>query len=72
MFLAEVLAMFRAKGWKIVAADEAFGDPLYKQLPKGLPAGNGLLAELTKDAGRKPPSSGNEDHGKALLDALGY
>ena len=51
MYLAEVLAMFRAKGWNIAAADEAFADPLYRQLPKGLPAGNGLLAELTKDAG---------------------
>lgn len=72
LYLPEVLEMFRARGWTLVAADAAFADPLYKRLPMGLPAGNGLLAELTKDAGRTPPPSGNQDHGKSLLDAMGY
>ena len=72
MYLAEMIAMFRARGWTFVSAESAFADPLYQQRPKGLPAGNGLLRELAKDAGKPPPDSGYEDHGKARLDALGY
>ncbi|APV48397.1 hypothetical protein BWI17_01055 [Betaproteobacteria bacterium GR16-43] len=72
MFLGDMLAMFRAKGWTIVEAEAAFADPLYDRLPKGLPAGNGLLSELLKDTGRPPLPPGHEDHGKALIDALGY
>ena len=72
LYLPEIIAMFRARGWTIVAADTAFADPLYKQLPQALPAGNGILGQLAKDAGRAPPAAPYEDHGKAALDAWGY
>lgn len=33
LFLTDVLAMFRAKGWGHIGADEAFADPVFGRLP---------------------------------------
>jgi hypothetical protein len=49
-FLPDVLSMFRAKGWKIVSAEEAFRDPLYAAAPASLPAGESIVWALAKDA----------------------
>lgn len=50
-FLPEVIAMFRAQGWKIVSPVEAFSDPLYAQAPTALPAGESIVWALAKQAG---------------------
>jgi peptidoglycan/xylan/chitin deacetylase (PgdA/CDA1 family) len=71
-FLGDVIAMFRARGWKIVSPEEAFGDPLYAMQPQYLPAGESILWALAKQAGveglRYPAEDGKYE--QARLDAL--
>lgn len=52
LFLGDVLAMFRAKGWGYVGADEAFDDPVFKRMPDTVPAGESLLWALAKETGK--------------------
>jgi peptidoglycan/xylan/chitin deacetylase (PgdA/CDA1 family) len=49
LFLADVIDMFRARGWKIVSPDEAFDDPAYQVAPL-LPVLNGSVLETTAQA----------------------
>jgi peptidoglycan-N-acetylglucosamine deacetylase len=52
LFLGELLAMFRSKGWAIVGADEAFSDPVFTRTPDTVPAGESLIWALAKETGR--------------------
>jgi hypothetical protein len=52
LFLGDVLAMFRAKGWGYIGADEAFDDPVFKRLPDTVPAGESLIWALAKETGK--------------------
>lgn len=71
-FLPEVIAMFRAKGWRITTPQDAYADPLYASQPEVLPAGEGLLWALAKQAGigglRYPAEDGTYE--QPLLDRL--
>jgi peptidoglycan-N-acetylglucosamine deacetylase len=49
-FLPDVIAMFRAHGWKIVSPIEAFADSLYQEQPTTFPAGESILWALAKQA----------------------
>ncbi len=46
LWLDDVLAQFRQMGWKIVAPDEAFADPVYQLQPERTVAGQSLLLSL--------------------------
>lgn len=50
-YLGDVIAMFRERGWRVVPPDEAFSDDLYAAQPSGLPAGEGIVWALARDAG---------------------
>jgi peptidoglycan/xylan/chitin deacetylase (PgdA/CDA1 family) len=50
-FVTDIVGMFRAKGWTIISASEAYQDPLYAMRPKVLPAGESILWSLAKQAG---------------------
>jgi len=52
LFLGDLIAMFRQKGWKLVDAEYAFKDEVYEQQPKILPAGESLIWALAKENGR--------------------
>jgi peptidoglycan-N-acetylglucosamine deacetylase len=52
LFLGDLIAMFRAKGWKPVDAEYAFKDEVYDRQPKILPAGEGLIWALAKESGK--------------------
>jgi len=52
LFLADLIAMFRKKGWKPVDADYAFKDEVYDRQPKTLPAGESLIWALAKETGK--------------------
>jgi peptidoglycan/xylan/chitin deacetylase (PgdA/CDA1 family) len=73
-FLPAVIAMFRAKGWKVVDALDAFQDPVFRRRPATLPAGESLLWSLAKERNfqglRYPAEDG--DYEKPVLDALGF
>ena len=75
LFLGDLIKMFREKGWKIVDAEEAYKDEIYKSEPKYIPAGQSLIWALAKDTGkydsilRFPGEDG--DYEKAKMDSLG-
>jgi len=75
LFLGDVLAMFRAKGWGIVEAEEAFSDPVFTRQPATAPAGESLIWALAKETGKfegRLRYPGEDDvYEKPLLDRLG-
>ena len=75
LFLGDLLAMFRSRGWAIVGADEAFQDPVFNRQPNTLPAGESLLWALAKETGKfenRLRYPGEDDvYEKPLLDRLG-
>jgi len=75
LFLGDLLAMFRAKGWGIVGADEAFQDPLFTMQPDTVPAGESLIWALAKQTGKfesRLRYPGEDDvYEKPILDRLG-
>ena len=50
LFVGDLIAMFRNKGWKPVDAQYAYRDPIYDQQPKILPAGESLIWALAKES----------------------
>lgn len=75
LFLGDLLAMFRAKGWGHIGADEAFSDPVFKRLPDTVPAGESLIWALAKESGRyegrlRYPGE-SDSYEKPVLDRLG-
>jgi peptidoglycan-N-acetylglucosamine deacetylase len=71
-FLPDIIGMFEAKGWEIVAPLDAFADPLYSMETKTLPAGESVLWSLAKERGvsnlRYPAEDG--EYEKAIVDRL--
>ena len=51
LFLNDLLAMYKAKGWQLVDAEEAFTDPVFSSKPKVLPAGESIVWSLAKEKG---------------------
>jgi hypothetical protein len=52
MFLGDLLAMLKKRGWKITDAEDAYRDPVYAREPSILPAGESLMWALAKETGR--------------------
>jgi hypothetical protein len=75
LFLGDLLAMFRSKGWGVVDAEEAFADPIFKLQPDTAPAGESLIWALAKETGKfegRLRYPGEDDtYEKPLLDRLG-
>jgi hypothetical protein len=51
LFLKDLFAAYRASGWKIMDAEYAFEDLIYKQQPNILPAGESLVWALAREKG---------------------
>jgi len=75
LYLEDLLSMFQNNGWKLISAEDAFGDFTYTKEPKNVPAGEGLIWTLAKETGRfddilrYPAEDG--DYEKAEMDRLG-
>ena len=52
LFLADVLEMFQSKGWRLINAGEAFGDPIFSALPNNIPAGESIVWALARETGK--------------------
>ncbi len=52
LFLGDLIAMFRKKGWKPIDAEYAYKDEVYDRQPKIVPAGESLIWALAKESGR--------------------
>ncbi len=50
LFLKDLLAMFKQKGWKLIDAEKAFRDPIFAALPNTLPAGESIIWSLAKES----------------------
>jgi len=51
LFVQDLIAMYRSRGWKVVDADYAFEDAIYREQPKILPAGESLVWGLAQEKG---------------------
>jgi peptidoglycan/xylan/chitin deacetylase (PgdA/CDA1 family) len=51
LFLNDLIAMFKGKGWQPIDAEEAFGDPVFSAKPKVVPAGESIVWSLAKEKG---------------------
>ena len=75
LFLGDLIAMFKAKGWQPIDAEDAFTDPVFSAKPKVLPAGESIVWSLAKENGtiakslRYPAEDG--DYENARMDKLG-
>jgi peptidoglycan/xylan/chitin deacetylase (PgdA/CDA1 family) len=72
LYLADVIHMFRDKGWTLIDSEVAFKDPVYAIRPNTLPAGESVLWALAKDKGIPGLRSPGEDdvYEKPILDRL--
>ena len=51
LYLSDLIAEFRDRGWQIIPALEAYNDPMAKRLPDTLFLGQGRVAALAAEAG---------------------
>jgi peptidoglycan-N-acetylglucosamine deacetylase len=56
LFLGDLLGMYKAKGWQLIDAEEAFSDPVFASKPKVVPAGESIVWSLAKEKGTIPKS----------------
>jgi len=56
LFLGDLIAMFKSKGWQPIDAEEAFTDQVFSARPKVLPAGESIVWSLAKEKGTIPKS----------------
>lgn len=49
LFIDSLVVELRAKGWKIIAVDEAFQDRLYKKMPHSTYTNNGVIAQIAHE-----------------------
>jgi peptidoglycan/xylan/chitin deacetylase (PgdA/CDA1 family) len=52
LFLGDALRMFTEQGWKLVSAEYAYNDAVFKSTPANTPAGESLIWALAKQTGR--------------------
>jgi peptidoglycan/xylan/chitin deacetylase (PgdA/CDA1 family) len=74
LFLADVIRMFRTRGWAVTSAEEAFADPIFQREPDTIPAGESLIWAIAKESGKFPTQlryPGEDDvYEKPKLDRL--
>ncbi len=47
----DLIQMFKAKGWEVIDASEAYKDEIYTKNPNIIPAGESLIWALAKENG---------------------
>lgn len=75
LFLDDLLQMFESKGWKLINAERAYRDPVFKELPNVVPAGESIIWSLAKKSGKfenelRYPAE-DERYEKEKMDRLG-
>ena len=75
LFLGDLLDMYKAKGWQLIDAEEAFTDPVFAAQPKVLPAGESIVWSLAKENGTIAKSlrypAEDSEYEKARMNKLG-
>lgn len=75
LFLDDLIAHFKTKGWRIMDAREAYRDKIYSTITRTIPAGESLTWSMAKESGRfesqlRYPAEGDQ-YEKAAMDSLG-
>lgn len=75
LFVGDLVKMFRAKGWRVISADEAYKDAIFAARPSNIPAGESLIWALAKESGKfdaalRYPAEDSE-YEKEKMDKLG-
>ncbi|SFE84141.1 polysaccharide deacetylase family protein [Spirosoma endophyticum] len=75
LFLDDLIAHFKANGWDVIDADQAYKDIIYDEVPTPIPAGESLIWALAKQSGRfdkrlRYPAEDGE-YEKPVMDKLG-
>lgn len=75
LFLDDLLKMVEKKGWKLIDANHAFKDPVFKKFPNVVPAGESIIWSLAKESGKfenelRYPAE-DERYEKEKMDKLG-
>jgi len=52
LFLTDLIKKFRKEGWEIANYSDAIKDPIYKELPTSMPAGQSLIWAMAKQTGK--------------------
>lgn len=52
LYLKDLLALFKERGWNLVDASEALKDPVFNSHPQILPAGESIIWGLAKETGK--------------------
>ncbi|AFX99781.1 polysaccharide deacetylase family protein [Bdellovibrio bacteriovorus] len=75
LFLDDLIAMFKKRGWKVIDAKIAFKDPVFTKLPDSMPSGQSLIWALAKESGKHEAElrypGENDTYEKEKMDALG-
>lgn len=50
LFLDDLIALFKEKGWKIISAPDAYQDKVFQQESRNVPAGESLIWSLSKQS----------------------
>lgn len=75
LFLDDLIEYFKAKGWNVIDADEAFTDEIFDERPDNMPAGESLIWALAHESGKykdilRYPAEDSQ-YEKARMDSLG-
>jgi peptidoglycan/xylan/chitin deacetylase (PgdA/CDA1 family) len=70
LFIGDLVAALRKRGWTIVTPDEAFADPIAKEAPDTLHTGNGRVAALAAVRGMPAARLRDRYHDEKLLAEL--
>jgi peptidoglycan/xylan/chitin deacetylase (PgdA/CDA1 family) len=75
LFLDDLIKYFKDNGWEVMAADKAYEDKIYNEVPDTIPAGESLIWALAKATGRfekvlRYPAEDGE-YEKLFMDKLG-
>lgn len=52
LFLGDLIAMFKSKGWKFISPEDAYLDPIFERAPNTLPAGESIVWAAAKETGK--------------------
>jgi peptidoglycan/xylan/chitin deacetylase (PgdA/CDA1 family) len=74
LYLGDVLDQYKKMGWKLIDAAHAYEDPVFKEQPDVLPAGDSLVLALAVQSGRVKRArwpSEDGDYEAPAMDRLG-
>jgi hypothetical protein len=70
LFLDDLIRLLKDKGWKIISAEEAYNDPIAKEIPDVVFNGQGRVGAIAFARGRKPETLIQRSEDEKYLDEL--